>query len=349
VDHDLRAQFDADPGFLNTASLGLPPRVTVSAMQEVLAGWQRGALQPPDFDADVQRSRTAWAQLSGVDPGWVATGPSVSTFVGLIAASVPAGAEVLLAEGDFTSVLFPFLVQERRGVTVRVVPLEALVDAVRPQTTLVAVSAVQSADGRIIDVDALVAAAAEHGTQVLLDTTQSCGWLPLDCSLVDYAVCGAYKWLLAPRGTAFLSVRPDRVEAVIPHAANWYAGGDIWGSIYGTPLRLAEDARRFDISPAWLCWAGAAPSIELVASLDLEAVRAHDVGLADALLDRLGLPSQGSAIVTVDVPGAADALAAAGVRAAVRAGKVRLSFHLYNDESDLDLAVAALRGAASSR
>ncbi len=344
VDADLRAQFRADPGFLNTASLGLPPLTTVGAMQDVLAGWQRGTLQPPDFDAFVGRSRVAWASLAGVDPSWVATGPSVSTFVGLIAASMPEGAEVLLAEGDFTSVLFPFLVQERRGVTVRVVPLEEIVDSVRAQTTLVAVSAVQSADGRVIDVDALVAAAAEHGTQVLLDTTQSCGWLAVDCSRVDYAVCGAYKWLLAPRGTAFLSMRPERLEAITPHAANWYAGGDIWGSIYGTPLRLADDARRFDISPAWLCWAGAAPSIELVASFDPEAVRAHDVGLADAFLDRLGLPPQGSAIVTVDAPGAAEALAAAGVRAAVRAGKVRLSFHVYNDESDIDLTVGAIRG-----
>ena len=340
---DLCAQFDAEPGFLNTASLGVPPRATVEAVEAVLAGWRGGLLAPADFDEDVRRVRAAWATLSGVDPSWVATGPSVSSFVGLVAASLPPDAEVVVAEGDFTSVLFPFLAQERRGVTVRAVPLDDLVPSLRPQTSLVAVSAVQSADGTIVDVEALVAAAAAHGTQVLVDTTQSCGWLPLDCSGVDYAVCGAYKWLLAPRGVAFLSVRPERMDAVIPHAANWYAGGDIWSSIYGTPLRLAVDARRFDVSPAWLSWVGATPSLELVASLDIEAVRAHDVGLADAFLTRLDLPPQGSAIVTVDAPGAAAALAAAGVRAAVRAGKARLSFHLYNDEADVDLAVAALR------
>jgi selenocysteine lyase/cysteine desulfurase len=232
-------------------------------------------------------------------------------------------------------------------VAVRPVALEDVVASVRDETALVAVSAVQSADGRVLDVDALVAAAADHGAEVLLDTTQSCGWLPIDCTAVDYAVCGAYKWLLSPRGTAFLSIRPERMDAVLPHAANWYAGGDIWGSIYGTPLRLADDARRFDISPAWLCWAGAAPSLELMASLDQRAVRQHDVGLADGFLDRLGLPSQGSAIVTVDAPGAEQALAAAGVRTAVRAGRVRLSFHVYNDLADVDLAVTAIEGAAT--
>lgn len=338
----MRRHFDADPGFLNTASLGVPPRAGVAAMTEVLAGWQRGRLQPLDFDEDVRRARVAWAALSGVDPSWVAAGASVSTFVGMIAASVPSGAEVLVAEGDFTSVLFPFLVQEERGVKVRAVELDEVVKSVRDDTALVAVSAVQSADGRLVDVHRLVEAARAHGAQVMLDTTQSCGWLPVDCSQVDYAVCGGYKWLLSPRGTAFLSIRPERMDAVAPHAANWYAGDDIWTSIYGTPLRLAADARRFDISPAWFCWAGAAPALELLASLDPEAVRAHDVGLADAFLAHFDLPSQGSAIVTVEAPGAADALAAAGVSAAVRAGRVRLSFHLYNDMADVDLAVAAL-------
>ena len=51
----------------------------------------------------------------------------------------------------------------------------------------------QSADGRLVDLPALLAAARARGAQVLLDTTQSCGWLPMDCSQSDYVVCGAYK------------------------------------------------------------------------------------------------------------------------------------------------------------
>ena len=39
---------------------------------------------------------------------------------------------------------------------------------------------------------------------------------------------------------------------------------------------------------------------------------------------------------------AARNLVEAGIACAVRAGSVRLSFHLYNDEQDVDLAVAAL-------
>jgi selenocysteine lyase/cysteine desulfurase len=46
-------------------------------------------------------------------------------------------------------------------------------------------------------------------------------------------------------------------------------------------------------------------------------------------------------IVTVEVPAAAQRLQREGIRAAVRAGRVRASFHIYTTRSDVDAAVAA--------
>jgi selenocysteine lyase/cysteine desulfurase len=51
----------------------------------------------------------------------------------------------------------------------------------------------------------------------------------------------------------------------------------------------------------------------------------------------------GSAILTLDIPGAAGKLAHAGVRSSIRAGRVRLSCHLYNTAEDLESVLAALR------
>ena len=48
-------------------------------------------------------------------------------------------------------------------MNVRAVPLEALADAVSPSTTVVAWSAVQSVDGRIADVDAILDATGRSG------------------------------------------------------------------------------------------------------------------------------------------------------------------------------------------
>ncbi|MGY2067392.1 aminotransferase class V-fold PLP-dependent enzyme [Blastococcus sp. SYSU DS0619] len=338
-------EFDVAGSYLDTASLGLPPHRSLTALHAALDQWAAGRSRAPDFDRDVDAARVAYAALVGVPPGSVAVGSQVSVFAGLVAASLPAGSEVLVAENDFTSVVFPFLAQADRGVRVLAVPLERLTEAVTTRTTLVAVSAVQSADGRVLDLDRLAAAAAAAGARVLLDTTQATGWLPVDVGRFDYTVGGGYKWLLAPRGTCFFTVRPDRLDTLIPHTAGWYAGADPWTSIYGAPLRLAGDARRFDVSPAWHSWVGQARSLELLAEIGREALQEHATGLAGRFRAALGLPPGDSAIVSLAVDGAAAGLLqAADVRASVRAGRLRLAFHLYNTDRDVDRVAEALAG-----
>lgn len=343
---DVRACFGPEPGYLNTATVGVPPIAAVAALAAVHELWARGRLAPQDFDHDVRRSRAAWAALCAVPVETVAVGSVVSPLVGLVAAALPDGARVLVAEGEFTSVSFPFLAHADRGVQVEQVRLELLAARVDERTDLVAVSSVQSADGRVADLPALLAAVQTNDARLLLDITQSCGWLPQQLAAVDYVVCGGYKWLLSPRGSAFVAVRPDRLEALRPVAAGWYAGDDPWTSIYGLPLRLARDARRLDVSPAWFTWVGTAVALELLASLPPGAVQEHDLALASRFRVGLGLPPGNSAIVVLDRPDAAARLAAAGVRTAVRAGRVRASFHVYNDEADVDLALDVLTGRA---
>jgi len=333
-------EFDVPDGYLNTASIGVPPACAGDAIATAVDDWRRGAARPPDFDPAVATARAAYADLVGVPVERVAIGASVSALVGLIAAALPAGARVLVAEGEFTSVSFPFAAQAGRGVTVVECPLETLGERA-PEFDLVAVSVAQSADGRMVDLDALRLARAS-GTTVVLDATQSLGWLPVGLSFADAVVCAGYKWLLCPRGVAWLAAGPELLRELIPHQACWYAGGDVWASIYGLPLRLADSARRFDTSPVWFSQVGAAAVLPWLAGLDRGAVRDHCVGLADAVRAGLEMPPAGSAIVAVDRPGAADRLAAAGVVGSLRAGAVRLGFHLYNTADDADRVLEAL-------
>ena len=63
------------------------------------------------------------------------------------------------------------------------------------------------------------------------------------------------------------------------------------------------------------------------------------------LAERLGLPAPVGSIVSVPVEGAdavREELARNGIKAAVRAGSVRLSTHVYNSADQIDTAVAAL-------
>lgn len=334
----IASQFPDGRGYLNTASMGLGPRVAVEAITAALADWRTGRSVPTDFDADVDRARHAYARIAGTAPSSVAIISQVSVASGLVASSLPDGATVLCAEEDFSSVLFPFLADGR--LDVRFVPLAQLLEHIDEDVALVAVSAVQSADGRVVDLDRLADLAESTGTRTYVDVSQAAGWLPFDAGRFDVTAAGAYKWLLSPRGSGFITVGADR-DWLNPIYAGWYSGPDPWTSLYGPPLRLADDARRFDVSPAWFDFVGAARSVELLAELGVEAINQHSVGLANRFREQVGLVPSDSAIVSLDAD-RGDALATAGIKAAVRSGRVRLSFYIYNTADDVDRAAALL-------
>jgi selenocysteine lyase/cysteine desulfurase len=331
--------------YLNTASFGLPPQPAWDALQAALGDWREGRTSWEPWGESTGRARAAFARLLGVEPERVATSNAVSQLIGLVAASIPDGSRVLAPEIDFSSLLFPFLAHADRGVRLRTVPLDRLAEAVDRDTDVVAFSAVQSATGEVADLDGVVAAAREHGAITVLDATQACGWLPLDGSRFDAVACAAYKWLLSPRGTAFLALGEELLERIRPLAPGWWAGEDPHATYYGPPLRLAADARRLDTSPAWFSWIGAAPALELLEQIGIDAIRDHDVALANRFRGGVGLPPGDSAIVSTSIPDAAERLREAGILASVRASSLRVSFHVYNTEADVDAALEALTPA----
>lgn len=340
--------WDRVPGYLNAATMGLPPREAVAALRGALAGWAEGKASPEAYDLHIVAARELYARLVGVPVSWVAVGSQVSVFAGTVAASLPAGSSVVCVEGDFTSVIYPFLVQAgqaERGVSVRTVPLQRLADEIDSGTDLVAFSLAQSATGLLADVPAVAAAAAEHGALTLCDTTQATGWMPVDAAGFDLTVCAGYKWLCQPRGTAYLTIRPEVADRLIPNNAGWYAGESVWTSVYGSDMALASDARRFDVSPAWLCWVGAAAAGGVFDRLAAADIRDHGVGLADDLRDRLGQAACARPVVTLEDPNGrlAASLSAAGAVVASRAGGVRIGFHLWNTTDDVDLVHGVLR------
>lgn len=333
-----------DPrGYLAVASIGLPPRQAVEAMTADLAAWARADRDPQGYDPVIERARAHYATLVGMPVERVAQGSQSSVMASLVAAAAPDGAEILCIDGDFSSIIFPFL--QRPGLRVRTVPQSALADSITDDTWLVVFSLVQSASGLVADAAAILEAAARHSTYTFCDVTQAAGVLPVDASPFDVTVCHTYKWLCSPRGVAFMTLS-ERFDALMtPLQAGWYAGDDVWQSCYGPEMQLAPGARRFDVSPAWQAWIGAEQSLALFAGLDIHEVWEHTSGLGDALCDALGIEQQHQAIVSWPDASGSDLgkLIGAGIRASGRAGRLRASFHLWNDASDVESVVRALR------
>ncbi|MGJ5750647.1 aminotransferase class V-fold PLP-dependent enzyme [Streptomyces puniciscabiei] len=346
-DSRVRAEFAPKSTYLNTASNSLLPARTVAALHEAALLRAEGRPLIP-LHEDVEACRAGYGRLAGVPATRVAAGASVAAHTGVIAASLPAGAEVLTAEDDFTSVLNPFHV--RGDLKVRTVPLERIAESVRPGTALVAVSAAQSADGRLAGLAALREAARAHGARTYVDFSQAAGWLPMDADAYDFTATVSFKWLLGPHGAAFLTV-PEDFGGLSPVLAGWVAAEQPWDSCYGPVAELAHSARRFDLTHALFTFAGLRRSLELIEELGVAAVHAHDVALADrfraglAALGHEPVPAPGSAIVSVPELGSRQPeLSEAGIEVSNRAGNLRASFHLFNTPADVDRLLDALAG-----
>ncbi len=331
----------ATRGYLNTASVGLPPDAAVAAGRAALARWQ----VDPDWlawEAIGEECRAAFAQLVGVESSDVALVGAAHVAAGVTASALPtapsSGANVVALRDEHQSALWPFLSLERRGYEVRLVDRAELASAVDDRTALVALSLVQSSDGALID----LAAISGHDALVYVDGTQAVGTVPLPLHQIDVLAVSAYKWLHCPRGIAFMVVGPRQRHSLDPVLASWKASPEPWGDPYGPPRTLTADARRFDLSLPWLLAPPALASLNLLADIGLERVAAHCRGLATECAERLGQQPTGTSILAVR---GADAkrVRAAGLRCSVRNGNVRFAFALYNDLEDVEAAVASVR------
>jgi selenocysteine lyase/cysteine desulfurase len=320
--------------FCNTASYGLPPRPGWEALQSALADWHQGRTSWEHWGRSTDGARASFARLVGLDAGHVAVGSTVSELMGTVITALPDGARVVVPDIEFTSTLFPLLVQHR--LKVQTVSPGSVAEAVADGADAVAFSAVQMSTGEVADTEAILAAAAQVDAITICDATQAMGWLPLAATGFDAVVCGAYKWLMSPRGSAFLAVSDRLLADIVPHSAGWYAGEDVHASYFGPPLRLANSARRLDVSPAWFSWVGTQPALELIEQIGVQAIHTHNLRLANRFRAGIGAPPSNSAIVCADLPGAPDRLRRAGIIAAERGGLLRTSWHLYNDETDVD-------------
>lgn len=340
----FQAHFAPTPGYLSACTGGLPSLETTRAMREFLDVWSAGDLNTHALGEQASRCTALFARIAGVAADRVAMGSQVSQFSSIVATSVPDGGEVLCAAGDFSSLTHPFEQLASRGVRVRYTPVSELAGAITADTDLVVFSLVQSATGEVADAAAIVAAAAAANARTCVDLTQSLGWLPIDATDFDYTICHAYKWLCAPRGTTFMTVREGLDDTMTPLAAGWCSADDVWSSCYAGHTPLAAGAGRFSVSPAWPVLGGTEAALELFASLDIADVYTHNLLLANAAREMLGLEPGNSAIITWADPEGTDlaAMQRAGIAASGRAGNARVSFHLWNTEADVELLRAAL-------
>ena len=91
----VRQEFPGATGYLNSASIGLPPAGAVRELQDAVITWQEGKASAPSYDACVEDARRLFSRLVGASPESVAIGSQVSALIGLAATTLEPGARAI--------------------------------------------------------------------------------------------------------------------------------------------------------------------------------------------------------------------------------------------------------------
>ncbi|REJ74167.1 MAG: aminotransferase class V-fold PLP-dependent enzyme [Acidobacteria bacterium] len=368
----------ADTHYLNCAYMAPLAR---SVEQAGLAGLERTRLPSDivadDFFAPSNRVRSRFAELIGAPSEGVALVPSVSYGLACVANNLPlqADREIVVAAGQFPSNYYPWS-RRAREVGARLTVVEPpenrtrrasgwsqrLLEAIGPHTAIVALPQIHWSDGTRFDLAAIGARAREVGADLVLDVTQSAGALDLELDRVrpTAIVAAAYKSLFAPYGTAFAWLAPALYEGR-PLEETWIArrGSEDFARLVDYSEQYRPGAARFDVgersSPILIPMLEEA--LRLVASWGASRIQAYAAQLLEPHLEELAELGchvedarwRSAHLVGVRPPRGTDLealrqeLARRSVHVSIRGDAVRVSIQVFNDASDLEALVAALR------
>lgn len=354
--------------WLDNAHQGPLPLVAVKEAREAITWKMWPHLLTADRFVDIPNAlRQTLARLVGGEPEEIVLGNSASYGLHLLANGLPlkAGDEVLLVDGDFPATILPWLALQERGVNVRLfkpkgtwVTAEDLADNLIGTTRVFCTSWVNSFNGAMADVDALGQVCRQAGVRFLLNASQGMGTHPLYVknTPVDALVSVGFKWLLGPYGTGFAWFSPETRDALSINHCYWQAlqsAADL-ADIETRPLpdphgnRQSLDifgtANFFNFKP-WLA------ALHYLLDQGLTTIHAHNQQLLHRILSQLDHDNYQP--VVKDSEGARSnllcleptftiaqdvhrALRQAGIDAAVRKGRLRISPHICNNEAHVD-------------
>jgi selenocysteine lyase/cysteine desulfurase len=373
--HAQRALFDVPEAvtYLNCASLAPRLRAVTAAghdaVERMATPWK---IQAADWFADAADLRQLFASLIGADAASVALVPSVSYGVAVAArnVSVDAGDNIVVVDQEYPSNYYSWRrVAHARGAQIRTAVArdgtnltDAVLSLIDRRTAVVATPNCHWANGALIDLSRIGAAARRHDAALIVDASQSLGAYPVDVADVqpDFLVAVGYKWLLGPYALGYLYVAQRWHDGGEPLEESWLnrAGGDNFAALadytdayqpgaqrfnqgesaqfYLLPMALAALTQIVQWTPARIQHQLSEWTQELAAqagALGLSCIETgqrvgHMIGLAAPG----GLPSNLVA-----------ALARREVHVAVRGNSIRVAPHLHSTGIDLERLIAGLK------
>jgi len=357
----------AEVTYLDTAAEGLPLPQVDQSFSGYYRAKSQGTSGRKDLHAVEAGALCLVARLLGTEPANVAFLASTSDALSLLALSIDwkPGDQVLISDLEFPSNVLPWLRLKKVGVDLAVIPSnrgglswEQVIERITAKTRLVSLSLVSYKTGAYLPgIQKISIAAKKVGAIVCVDATQALGRCPVPLNGVDYLVSSSFKWLLGPHGLGIVYIAPEFQKQFRPAGVGWYSVKDLFSRKRFESYKLKDGAACLPIGmPNFPSMYALRPGIEFL--LEVGVNRIHKELRPTVELLREGLFNLGvdlltpegaefsSGIVSFAHPRAEElgaALERDGIIVWAGDGRVRASVHLYNEMSDVDRYLEALK------
>ncbi|QFT64335.1 kynureninase [Roseivivax sp. THAF30] len=283
--------------YLDGNSLGPLPNAALVRMQEamrhewgdmLIGGWNKAG-----WMAQPARIGDRIGKLIGAPEGSVVLGDtlSVKVYQALAAALAmrPDRKIVLSDSGNFPTDLYMaegLIATLGQGHRLEVVDPEDIAARIGPDVAALMLTEVDYRTGRRHDMAALTRAAQDAGAVAIWDLAHSAGALPIDLTAAgaEFAVGCTYKYLNGgPGAPAFIYVRPDLADTVMPALQGWL--GHDAPFAFEPAYRPAQGIERMRVgTPPVLQMAALDAALDLWDGVAMEDVRAASIELSERFI-----------------------------------------------------------------
>jgi kynureninase len=362
--------------YLNSCSLGALSKRSMENMAQFMEMWNEWGAHVwyEIWMGQIANIRQKFADIIGAQVHEVAISPNVSTALSSIASAFEYGKrnKVLLADRDFPTLAYQWLVKERLGVKCQFVespdqiytPPELFGEKIDDRTALIATSRVFYTSGYIQDIRKVADIAHKHGAYLLVDDYQGTGQIPLNVVTqdIDMLVTGTLKWLMGGPGLALVYIREGLIPHLQPTITGWFGHAEQF-QFKTREFAFRPDAARFELgTPAMAPIYAANGGLDIVREISVERICERTRFLTNDLIARSrehgwtvhvpNEPERRSSIVMLELEQPEDIvkeLVACNIITDSRPGLLRISPYFYNTIEENAIVIDAIEEILQKR